>query len=164
MAPCPNRIPAVINPRDAKAVQRIAPLHQSENDIAFLPPESTINASSGTEFQGAGGVLVAGTAHIQDRSKNAPRPQAGARIRCEAGQVGRSTAISLAAERNRKNPCIRQPCRVRLTRLARSFIKRKSQRPQLRQRSGRLHLALVYAVPAATTVHEMPWRPSRVDG
>jgi len=42
--------------------------------------------------------------------------------RREAGQVGCSTAISLAAERNRKNPCIHRPCRVRLTRLAFHFL------------------------------------------
>ena len=36
----------------------------------------------------------------------------------DAGQVGRSTASSLAAARNRKNRCVRHPCRVRLTRPA----------------------------------------------
>ena len=35
----------------------------------------------------------------------------------KAGQVGRSSAPSSAAGRNRKKPCIHHPCHVRLTRL-----------------------------------------------
>src|SRR5689334_11917190 len=42
-----------------------------------------------------------------------------------AGQVGRSPANSLATRRNRKNPCIRHPYRVRLTR--RATLKRNGQ-------------------------------------
>ena len=47
-----------------------------------------------------------------------PRTNQAGHCMCEAGEVGRSTAISFAAGRNRKNPCIRHPCRVRLTWLA----------------------------------------------
>ncbi|MDO5897187.1 autotransporter outer membrane beta-barrel domain-containing protein [Agrobacterium sp. Azo12] len=39
-------------------------------------------------------------------------------VECEAGQVGRSSAISLAIARNRKNRDVHHPCRVRLTRPA----------------------------------------------